>query len=98
VFANEVGRPINPSNLRRDFLSLIARAGVPEIRVYDARHTFATLAIDAGLPIKAVSESMGHADVAVTLRTYTHVLENQRARVADEMGDVLFGRHDEDDE
>jgi len=96
VFATASGRAISPTNLRTAFSRLSEQAGIPHIRFYDARHTFATLAIDMGLPVKAVSESMGHADVSITLRTYTHVSRDQRARVADEVGDVLFGANEPD--
>jgi len=90
VFATKSGKPIAPANLRHAFARLIVKAGVPRIRLYDARHTYASIALDIGLPLKAVSESMGHADVSTTLRTYAHVSRDQRARVADEVGGVLF--------
>lgn len=67
------------------------RAGVKPIRIHDLRHTFATLAIGAGIPVKAVSESMGHADVATTLRTYTHVLPAQCKELARRVGTMLPG-------
>jgi integrase len=60
------------------------------IRIHDLRHTFATLAIGAGIPIKVVSESLGHADIATTLRTYAHVLPVQRAELAEKIGALLF--------
>jgi len=96
VFAAANGEPINPSNLRRDFLSLIARAGVPTIRVHDLRHTFATLALSSGAPLKAVAEAIGHADTRLTLSTYTHVLPGQRQEVADKVASLLFVQQDVD--
>ena len=92
VFTTGFGTAIHPDNLDRDFKRLIKRAGVPEIRVHDCRHSFATLALAQGLPVKAVSESMGHADIATTLRTYTHVLAEQRKEIAQTMGTLFAAR------
>ncbi len=91
VFTAANGGPIHPDNLDRDYARLVRRAGVRRIRIHDLRHSFATLAIALGVPIKVVSESMGHADIATTLRTYTHVLPAQRTDLADKVGSALFG-------
>lgn len=90
VFANVSGGPIHPDNADRDFNRLVKRAGVKPIRIHDLRHTFATLAIRAGVPIKVVSESLGHADISTTLRTYTHVVPAQRTELAETVGALLF--------
>jgi integrase len=90
VIANALGCPIHPDDADRDFDRLVQRAGVKPIRIHDLRHTFATLAIGAGIPIKVVSESLGHADIATTLRTYAHVLPVQRAELAEKIGALLF--------
>ena len=82
VFCTGLGTPINPDNLKRDYVRLVALAGVPRIRIHDVRHTFTTHALARGANIKAVSEAIGHADVGTTLRTYTHVLPEQRREVA----------------
>lgn len=55
-----------------------------------ARHTAATLAILDGMPIKAVSEMLGHSSVAVTMSIYAHVLPESHQRVADAMEALLF--------
>ncbi len=90
VFTAANGGPIHPDNLGRDFARLVRRAGVRRIRIHDLRHSFAPLAIVLGVPVKVVSESMGHADIATTLRTYTHVLPTQRTDLADKVGAALF--------
>jgi hypothetical protein len=90
IFPSAIGTPIQPDNLAIDFNRLTARAGVPRIRIHDVRRSYATLAIDLGAPIKAVSEALGHADVATTPRTYTHVLPSQRVEVANKVGAALF--------
>ena len=95
VFAAANGGPINPSNLRRDFLTSVERAGVPPIRIHDLRHTHVTVALRSGAPLKAVAEAIGHADTRLTLSTYTHVLPAQRREVADKVSEALFGPRDE---
>lgn len=90
VFAAANGNPINPDNVSRDFVRLVERAGVPWIRVHDLRHTHVTHALGAGANLKALSESIGHADVGITLRTYTHVMPTQRLEVAEKVGAAFF--------
>jgi len=97
VFPSGAGTWIEPSNLRRDFLRLTAKAGLPPITIHSARHTYASVALAAGESVVAVSESLGHADVSVTLRTYAHVTAAQRAAVSARMGDRLMGGGDTDE-
>jgi integrase len=85
VFPNAFGSAINPNNLVREFDRLVEKAGVPRPRIHDLRHTYATLALAAGENPKVVSESLGHSDVAITLRVYSHVLPSQRHNLADRM-------------
>ena len=63
-----------PTSSPRPSTALVRRAGVPVIRLHDLRHTHATLLIDAGVPVKVVSERLGHATAAFTIETYQHVL------------------------
>ena len=69
----------NPENLvKRSFKALLERAGLPEIRFHDLRHTCATLLFGRGVHPKHVQELLGHATVAITLDTYSHVLPNMQ--------------------
>jgi integrase len=75
VFANKVGGIISPSNLRNySFKPLLKRAGLPDIRFHDLRHTCATLLLSRNVNLKIVSEMLGHSSIAITLDTYSHVL------------------------
>jgi integrase len=75
VFTTNTGAPINPSNLRqRSFAPLLKRAGLPHMRFHDLRHTCATLLLSRGVHPKFVQELLGHATVAITLDTYSHVM------------------------
>jgi integrase len=63
---------------------------LPRIRLYDLRHTAATLALAAGVPAKVVSEPLGHASVAFTLDTYSHVLPHMKEAAAAQVEALLF--------
>jgi integrase len=70
VFTSGVGTLINPSNLRRrSFAPLLQKAGIPQIRFHDLRHTCATLLFSKGAHPKHVQELLGPATVAITLDT-----------------------------
>ena len=63
---------------------------MPRIRLHDLRHTHATLLPQAGTPIKAVSERLGHAKTSITLDTYAHVLPDMQDRAVDAIDAALF--------
>ncbi|MBV9181189.1 MAG: site-specific integrase [Acidobacteria bacterium] len=90
VFTTTSGNPINENTLRKHFKSLIAEAGVPRLRLYDLRHTAATLYISAGVSIKVVSEMLGHASTAFTLDTYAHVLPHMQDQAAAQVEWILL--------
>jgi len=90
VFASEVGTLINPSNLRmRSFASLLKRAGLPQIRFHDLRHTCATLLFSRNVHPKYVQELLGYSNIAITLDTYSHVIPGMGDQTARAMEDVL---------
>jgi integrase len=90
LFTTGTGRPINPSNLRqRSFAQLLKKAGLPHIRFHDLRHTCATLLLSKGTHPKFVQELLGHATVAITLDTYSHVVPGMGEQTAMAMEDVL---------
>ena len=73
VFTDEVGRPYRPDLISRRFKQAARDAGLPTIRLHDARHTAATLALEAGIDIKVVSEQLGHSTTQITADIYQHV-------------------------
>jgi integrase len=90
VFASEIGTPLNRHNVSyRSFKPLLERAGLPNIRFHDLRHTCATLLLGKGVHPKFVQELLGHATVAITLDTYSHVLPNMGHQVAIAMDETL---------
>jgi integrase len=83
VFCNCRGGFIRGNNLIVfSFWPILARADLPRIRFHDLRHTHATALLSHGLPIKAVSQRLGHSDVGITLRVYAHVLPTDDAKLA----------------
>jgi integrase len=91
VFASQAGTFINPTNLRkRHFSSLLKRAGLPaDTRFHDLRHTCATLLLGKGVHPKFVQELLGHANIAITLDTYSHVIPAMGDATARAMEDAL---------
>ena len=67
---------------RRSYKPLLRRAGLPDIRLYDLRHTFATLMFENSEQLKLISEMLGHASIAITLDTYSHVMPGMANHVA----------------
>ncbi len=82
MFTDGEGEPIHPHAISQTFERIARRAGVPVIRLHDLRHTHGTLLIEAGVPVKVVSERLGHANVAFTIETYQHVLPGMQADAA----------------
>lgn len=92
VFATEIGTPILTSNLtRRHFKPILERAGLSkEVRLYDLRHTCATLLLLAQTSPKVVAERLGHSTVVLTLDTYSHVLPSMQKDATNELERILF--------
>ena len=92
IFTTPPGRPIDSDELAKKFKSILEQVGLPIIRLYDLRHTGATLALAAGVPPKVVSEQLGHASAAFTLDIYSHVLPHMQEEAAVRVEEVLLGR------
>ncbi|QQS46823.1 MAG: site-specific integrase [Acidobacteriota bacterium] len=92
VFATEFGTPLDISNLTSNhFKPALERAGLPRIiRLYDLRHTCATLLLLAGENPKVVSERLGHASVALTLDIYSHVLPDMQKGATEKLEKLVF--------
>ena len=90
VFATWTGGPVSHGNLRRAYLAGCKAAKIAGARgPYDLRHTAATLLIEAGVPIKTVSERLGHANASITLNVYVHSTPAQQDRAAEVLGALV---------
>ena len=92
VFTNPLGAPLHGSNVTRYFRQVLQRAGLPQQRFHDLRHTFASLLIANGEDIVRVSRLLGHVSPAITLNVYSHMLPNEHYGTADRLGDFVFGQ------
>ncbi len=90
VFATHGGRPLDSRNVvRTSFKPLLKKAGLPDIRFHDLRHTCATLLLSRGHHPKLVQDLLGHASVALTLDRYSHVLPGMGDQTAAAMEAAL---------
>jgi integrase len=89
VFADRKGEHETSIPARGRWHTAARRAKLPEIRMYDARHTHATLLLKAGVNPKVVSERLGHASVVITLDTYSHVLPDMQDEAVDRLAVIL---------
>ncbi len=94
VFASGVREPLDGSNiLRRSFYPLLAGANLPHVRFHDLRHSAATLMLSHGVPLKIVSEILGHSQISITADTYMHVTPGMQREAAAAL-DNVFGNCD----
>jgi integrase len=93
VFHNVDGEPCSENTIaQHTFKPLIVKAKLPnEIRLYDLRHTHATLLLLGGVHPKVVQERLGHSSIKITLDTYSHVLPNMQAEAADKLEGLVYG-------
>ena len=82
-------QPTNPGSAYRQLKILLKRAGLPNIRFHDLRHTFATHALASGVDVKTLSGILGHTRAAFTLDTYTHTTGDMQKRASEVVGDFL---------
>jgi integrase len=94
VFTNELGAMLQPDAVSRAFAALVRQSGLPRIRLHDLRHGWASLALEAGIHPKVVSERLGHSAVGITLDTYSHVVQGLDAEAATTVAKKLFSRRE----
>jgi len=89
VVAKENGEPVHPQSLSQTFERLVEESGLRRIRLHDLRHTHATIAVKAGVPVKVISERLGHESPAFTLKQYAHVVPGMQAEAATEIAALV---------
>lgn len=90
VFTREDGTPLHPNSVSKAFARHVEDAGVSSIRLHDLRHTWASLAIASGEPVKVVSERLGHSTVTFTMQQYQHVLPGMQREAAERMAALML--------
>jgi integrase len=92
VFCLEDGSPLHPQSFTRQFKRHVTEAGLPELRgPHNLRHTWATLALKAGVHPKVVSDRLGHSTIAITIDTYSHVAPGLDEDAANTVAASIFG-------
>jgi integrase len=94
VFCKEDGTPIHPHSFSQAFERLITKTDLRRIRLHDLRHTHATIALKAGVPVKVISERLGHETPAFTLKQYAHVIPGMQAEAAQTVAALVAGQID----
>jgi integrase len=92
VFTTAQGRPVDPTNLTRAFITLLRKAGLRRIRFHDLRHSTATLLLEQGVELVVIKELLGHAHIGVTATIYAHVRLRLQRDAIDALGTALVGR------
>jgi integrase len=91
LFCWEDGRPIHPDTITSRFRKIVEAAGLPKINLHDVRHSYASAARDARIDWKALSERIGHSDVAFTMRQYVQTNLEVHRQVATALAELIFG-------
>ena len=88
VFAHPAGAPLDPSTVTHIFARVVRKAGL-ELRLHDLRHSFASVMLAAGVDVKVISQSLGHANIGITLDTYAHLLPGMGKAAAERFEKLL---------
>jgi len=88
VFANEIGEPLDPRAFTRVFERLVKKAGL-DVTFHGLRHTFATIALEQGVDVKTIQETLGHHSAAFTMDVYSSVTAKMKKEAADRVGNLL---------
>lgn len=84
IFINpRTNKPYSDAALRKEFNYYIEKSGVPKIRMYDLRHTFATTMMTEGWDMYAISNRLGHTNIQTTINVYGHITEEVKKRMAE---------------
>jgi integrase len=94
VFPRPDGTPTHPDAFSQTFDRAVVRMGLAVISLHDLRHTHATLLLRAGVPVKVVSERLGHANPAFTMTVYQHVIPGMQEEAASLFAELVFGREE----
>lgn len=91
VFTDDLGQPMPGERVTHAFQAALTAAGLPKFRFHDLRHSAATFLIAAGIPLKHVSELLGHSTITITADIYGHLLEESNRAAGAAIGRTLFG-------
>ena len=91
VFCLPDGRPYHPERVSTEFDRRVSKWELQRITLHGLRHTWATLALRAGVHPKVVQERLGHSTIGITLNTYSHVSVGMQRDAAEKVAGLIFG-------
>lgn len=89
VFTDAIGRPLVNSHVSAVFQRSLRDAGLPAIPFHGLRHSAATALLAGGIPLRVVSDVLGHSTISITADTYAAVVPELRRDAADAMDRAL---------
>lgn len=89
VFTDQLGNPIDSNRLSREFHRIVKAVGLPDASLHTLRHFHASLLLANGASIKLVAERLGHANAAITLNVYSHLLPGLQRQAAEALDERL---------
>jgi integrase len=93
VFPSKTGTPLDHVNLnKQQFKKLLKKAGLPPMRPYDIRHSFATLWMESGESADVLQKVHGHSSISTTINTYSHLSPRYQRESSGRFGDALGRR------
>lgn len=92
VFASDDGSPLHGNKVTRAFQLALTRAGLPKFRFHDLRHCAATFILSQGTELKVIQEVLGHSTIAITSKTYAHVMPTLQREATDRLGSLVGSR------
>ena len=91
IFYDKNLQPVAPDVISKKFKYFLEQNNLKHIRFHDLRHSHVTMLIDAKVPIKVISERVGHSNVNTTLNIYSHALKEMDQEASDKISNTLFG-------
>jgi integrase len=92
VFTTQIGSPLDPRNIYRDFVTVAQRAGIGRWHPHELRHSAASIMLAQGVPIEVVSNVLGHSSIRMTADVYGHIQQSQRDAAADAMTAAIWSK------
>lgn len=89
VFTGEYGEYMNKNYINLQFKRLLEKHGFPDVHIHDLRHANASLLINMGVPVKVISEHLGHRDTRITETIYAHVFAETMVQASDAISSAL---------
>lgn len=98
IFTSELGTPMDPRNLYREFQEVCQKAGLGQWHPHELRHSAASLMLAQGIPLQVVSRVLGHSSIRMTADVYGHILDPDREEAANAIGAILWQSYERQSE